>query len=357
MTGPRDPEGVDLGHLLSLARLTPAQAVELAAGVLDGADRGGPAAPVVTADGRVLPGPAGGAGRPGEAARPQRAAALLADIAAAAHPAGPAEERLLADVRHAGEALPGADAARLRVREAAARADGPAVRAELAALVRTVRAVPGPASRPVPRSVAGRPAARGGAARAERPAERGPAGRPRATGRRLGAWLVSLVVLAAVVAAEVVLLRDDIAADIALLLDAGRDGTERSSTGPSADPPVPAAAAPAAGRVAGVDLRLLDACAPGAPCAVRVLVRLVPGAETSVVTWSYRVLDRCTGAAGTVPGGTVTVAPQAGSAVAVGTIPLPPAAGIAVSAVTDAPAVAASPPVAVGSCSSGAGPG
>jgi hypothetical protein len=79
-------------------------------------------------------------------------------------------------------------------------------------------------------------------------------------------------------------------------------------------------------------------------------VQLVPSAEAQVVTWSFRVVDRCTGPSVAAPGGTVTVPPQADRAAAVGVVALPLLDGVAVVAVTDAPAVAASAPFVVGSC-------
>jgi hypothetical protein len=111
-------------------------------------------------------------------------------------------------------------------------------------------------------------------------------------------------------------------------------------------PPAPAAN----GAVTGVDLRALGACAPDTPCSLRLLVELEPGAEPQVVTWSYRVVDRCTGATETAPGGTVTVPVGGTRAAVVGTLPLPSSPAVAVVAVTDVPAAAASPPVLVGSC-------
>jgi hypothetical protein len=169
--------------------------------------------------------------------------------------------------------------------------------------------------------------------------------------------VLTVVVLAAVVVLEVVLLRDRIAADIRVLLDAGRSGSAPSAAPePDGLPVVPPAPA-AAGSVTGVDLRPLAACAPGAPCDLRLLVRLVPGADPQVVTWSYRVVDRCTGATETVPGGSVTAPAQAGQVAAVGTLPLPALPAVAVLAVTDGPAVAASPPVSVGACPPPADPG
>jgi hypothetical protein len=152
------------------------------------------------------------------------------------------------------------------------------------------------------------------------------------------------------VVVEVAVLRDDIAADVGLLLDAGRSGaTPSAEPEPDGVPIVPPAPA-AAGAVTGVDLRPLDACAPGAPCTLRLQVRLAPAAGPQVVTWSYRVVDRCTGAAQSAPGGTVTVPAGAERATAVGTLALPALPAVAVVAVTGQPAAAASSPVSAGSC-------
>jgi hypothetical protein len=227
---------------------------------------------------------------------------------------------------------------------ACAAIDRAVVRAELAALVNAL--VESSGSARGSESIGGPPSRVLGVNRGRRSTSDG----IRAAGHRIAAWLVSLVVLAAVVLLEVALLRDHIVADVALLLDAGRSGSGPSAA-PEPDgfpdvPPVPAAA----GGVTGVDVRLLEPCAPGAPCAVRLLVRLVPGPDPQTVTWSYRVVDRCTGATDTAPGGSVTVPPGVERAEAVGIVPLPPTTAVAVVAVTGEPAVAAAPAVLVGSC-------
>jgi hypothetical protein len=174
--------------------------------------------------------------------------------------------------------------------------------------------------------------------------------------RRIGAWLLSIAVVVTIVLLEFAFLRDDILADVHLLLQAGRSGSVPSDT-PEADglPPV-APAPPSAGSVLAVDLRALDRCTAGAPCPMRVLVRLVPGTEPQTVTWSIRIVDRCTGGTEMVPGGSVVIAPGEVQATAVGPVPLPQAAS-AVFAVTERPAVAAAPPVLVGSCADSLPPG
>jgi hypothetical protein len=357
---PSPPDGVQLSRLLAMVRLTAAQAVELGAGVLAAASSdsssdsapgsGGPDGdvlveePVVTVDGLVVPGPAAN-GRGGGPSR-RSARDVLAGVVAAVPSPGPAAEQRAAELDRALRDLPvvGVPAVARRLQEAAAGIDRPAVRAELAALVRAVGAT-GAATGGVMRT-GGAPPAR----RAE-PVRRA-SSPPRSTGRRVGAWVLSILVLAGVVVSEVVLLRDDITADIDLLLDAGREGEEPSDTPEPDDQQLPAPAPAAAGSVAAVDLRPLAPCAPGAACTVRLALQLVPSAEPQVVTWSYLVADRCTGPTVTAPGGTVTVPPQADRAAAVGVVALPPVDGVAVTAVTAVPAVAASAPFVVGSCGS-----
>jgi hypothetical protein len=163
------------------------------------------------------------------------------------------------------------------------------------------------------------------------------------------------VVLAGVVVLEVAVLRDKIATDISELLDAGRGGsTPSAAPKPDGLPLVPPAPA-VAGSVRGVDLRPLGQCAAGAPCSVRLQVRVAPGAQPQIVTWSYRVVERCTGAVVPVPGGSVTVPAGGQRAAVVATVPLPAGQALGVVAVTRTPAVAASSPVLVGSCRSGTG--
>ena len=168
--------------------------------------------------------------------------------------------------------------------------------------------------------------------------------------RRIWTWLASIAVLVAVVLLEIAVLRDEIAADVDLLLDAGRSGSTPSSAPRSDGLPVVAPAPAAAGIVTAVDLRPVGTCTPGSPCTVRVQVRLLPHADPQTVTWSFGVVDRCTGAMINLPGGTLSVPPGVDRAVAIGTVGLPPATAVAVLAVTEVPAKAAGPPVLLGSC-------
>jgi hypothetical protein len=367
---PADPPavsgGVELTRLIGRVRLTCPQALEIGASVLaeaasrpekDAGSPGGDQAAidqvVIGADGRVSlrPAPDGRfTGRP-TAVGPARSAVEtgLADLAAAARlgtrPADAVAEQLLAELDRAVIELPvaGIPVVARRLHDAADAIDRGAVRAQLAALVKAVGGQAGPSSGTGP---ADAPAAAVHATAARRARD----GQTRSARRRIGGWLLSVLVLAAVVLLEVAILRDDIATDIDLLLDAGR-GESSTSAAPEPDgrPIVPAAPA-AAGSVTAVDLRPLAQCAPSAPCTVRLEVRLVPGADPQSVTWSYRIVDRCTGATESAPGGSVAVPAEGERALAVGAVALPVARAVAVVAVTDLPAVAASPPVLVGSC-------
>jgi hypothetical protein len=350
------PAGVELHRLLALVRLSAAQALEIATAVAEEAarwpvpDPGGPAAGpfpaarvVLGADGRVRTDRAADGGTAlGE---------VLADVAGAAHrrvrDGEPVTDPLLAALDRAVAELPaaGVPAVARRLQEAVAGTDRDGVRAELAALVRAVRG-DGP---PAPRAAATGP-------RTARRAAPAPLARGTRTGtvlRRSGAWVLSFLVLAGVVLLEVTTLRAHIAADVRELLDAGRSGSAPPSTPRPDGLPVPSFAPAAAGAVTAVDLRPLTACTPGAPCDLRLLVQLTAAPDQQVVAWSYRVVDRCTSAAYTVPGGSIPVPADGDRAAAVGVVPLPALRSVAVVAVTGLPAAAASAPVVVGSCRSG----
>jgi hypothetical protein len=354
----RPPDDVRLARLIALAGLTPAQALEIGAGLL--AALAGRSEPVgagldvdqvmVDTDGRVVLGrpPCGGPAERSSAAGPAFAPVetVLTKVADAARERARRPDPLLAELEQAVALLPRAETSVVArtLEDACAAIDRAGVRAELSALVRAI--VGGSTV-----IVVGGASATAGADRRP-PLEPAPSDRRgRAMGRRIGAWLLSVAVVVAVVLLEVAFLRDDIAADVDLLLDAGRSGSAPAAVPAEPDgiplvPPAPAAA----GAVRAVDLRAFGPCAPGVPCTMRFLVQLDPGAEPQTVTWAIRVVDRCTGVAETVPGGSVVVPPGAEQAAVVGPVALPHTAAAAVLAVTDQPAAAASPPVLVGSC-------
>jgi hypothetical protein len=227
---------------------------------------------------------------------------------------------------------------------------GAAARAELAALAAAVGspvAAVGPAPRVIEtESSPGASSATGGAP--GRPSDR-PAGSSPTVPRwaalvRYGRWALVLAALAAVLLLEMVLLGNRVSADLDALSAAGR----QSAAAPSATALSPLPVEPrAAGPIAGVDLRPLALCAPGATCEVRVLVRLVPEPGTQRVQWTYLLTDRCTGLVRNAAGGSVTVTPGGRELVAVGQLRLPPASALSITAVTGVPARAASPPLTV----------
>jgi len=354
-------DGVALSRLLALARITRTQALEIGAGVLEvaarrplpddgqcGGDRITLEQVVVGADGRVGLGPTCGGphdGRSSAARSPGHGIeAVLAAVAGACPHDRSADQSHDDVLDRAGRQLhvAGVPAVARMLHEATTVVDRETVRAELAVLVAAIRT-------DLASSGTGPTGTSSGAVGAA-PARRVTHGRGRTARRRIGAWLLSVLVLAGVVTVEVAVLRDKIAADIGALLEAGRGGAAAAAAptpdGRTITPPAPATA----GTVTGVDLRALAPCTPGRPCTLRLLVGLEPGAGPQVVTWSYQFIDRCTHASGTARGGSITVPATGRRAVAVRVVPLPALPAVAVVAVTDRPAAAASRPLFIGSC-------
>jgi hypothetical protein len=154
-------------------------------------------------------------------------------------------------------------------------------------------------------------------------------------------------VLATVLAAELALLRGRITRDLNMLAAAGRPAPSASPGATVPAPPVPRSAPANAGAVAGVDVRALGSCAPGATCQVRVLVRLHPQPQPARVEWTFQVVDRCAGSVRNAAGGTVTVEAGGQGVAAIDTVTLPTQRALAVTAVTRVPATAASAPLLV----------
>jgi hypothetical protein len=352
--------GLALSRLLSSAYLTPAQAVALGTDVLACLEerRGAGVGPSriqpgldavrVGVDGRAFlvdDGSGHGAVSAENRADLDASAGLLDDLMAASPRPGaaassPATGPLAALGRAAAEArLPEAGIAAVAsiLREADA-TGGAQARAELARLVSAVSS--GEFSPPPPTRVPALPAT-------PRPVR--PRRRPRPLARtvlaRTWKWVLSLVVLAAAILLEISFLRDGITRNIETVLEAGR-GSAASTSAPALPPVVPLAP-PVAGTITGVDLRAVRRCTPNAACGVRLQVVVQPRAEPQTVTWAFQVVDRCTGATSSAPGGTVTVPPDGDRADAVGTVALPPGDALAVLAVTELPATAASAPLLV----------
>lgn len=358
-----------LRRLLAIARLTPAQAVALGADLLADLEAVASADPDTAGRPRVRPEDVR-IGRDGRARlidaghRPSASgngagltstAALLDGLRAATGTNGAngvdgvdgADDVLVSALeRAATEAR--SPHGRLEIAAAilgAADATGGAqARAELATLVAMVAdgAAPAPATGPAPRTPAPR----------RRRPRRAPRAVARAAAARSWKWVLSLVVLVAAVLIEIALLRDEIGRDVQTVLEAGRSRATATGAPPTLPPVVPPAPT-AAGTINRIELRPVTPCAPDATCALRMQVMLQPRPEPQTVTWDFRILDRCSGVAVGVPGGTVTVPPHGDRADLVSTVELPQADALAVLAVTSGPFTAASEAVnipATGTC-------
>jgi hypothetical protein len=327
-----------LTRLLPIARLTPAQAVALGADLLAALETRNPAPPLHPEAVRV--------GRDGRArlldapGRPRTGGTDLEPTAAVLDQLGAATARPVLALERAAAAARSPDG-RLAVvaailREADA-TGGAQARAELG---RAVAVIAGDRAGATPA-----PPARTSAPRRRRP-PRTLRTVARAAVARSWKWVLSVVVLVAVVGIEIAFLRDDISRDITAVLEAGR-AEVTATEAPTALPPVVPPAPATAGTIDAVDLRPVQPCAPGTECALRVQVRVQPQAQPQTIVWSLRVLDRCTGEVLAAPGGTATVPAHGDRLDAVVTVALPEASALAVTAVTDLPSTAASTAVPV----------
>ena len=229
-------DGVRLSRLIALAALTVQQAVGVGAAVLDEAvsraapDLAGLSSDQVLVDtaGRVVLVPAS---RNGQLATPADATAsglvtLLEELVGAARRRTrrpePGTAELLAALDRAATQIPvaGVRATARTLAEAVAAIDRRATQAELGVLVRAVLGQPGTAGDGGSAGI--------GASDRGRPAQRPPRPGARVAARRIWTWLASVAVLIAVVLLEIAVLRDEIAADVDLLLDAGRSGAAPS---------------------------------------------------------------------------------------------------------------------------------
>jgi hypothetical protein len=106
--------------------------------------------------------------------------------------------------------------------------------------------------------------------------------------------------------------------------------------------------APAAsGQITGVTASFADgSCSPGKPCAVRVDVRLDPS-TAGAVTWKLNVYDRCTGEVREGSDVTIPAEPGRDGVYGLSRATLPDSPALAVAAITSVPAVAASEPLYV----------
>jgi hypothetical protein len=141
-----------------------------------------------------------------------------------------------------------------------------------------------------------------------------------------------LALFAVVLIVETNVLRDRIARDLEVVAEAGRSarGTPTVTSAPAVRPVLPATA----GDITGVDLRAVGTCAPDVTCQVRVLVRVDPRPEPTVVGWRFQLVDRCSGAVREASGGTAHVGPGDEGVAVVDSVRVPPGPAQAVIAVS-----------------------
>jgi hypothetical protein len=176
--------------------------------------------------------------------------------------------------------------------------------------------------------------------------------------RAIAAWVAAVAVIA-LVAAAAVILSGRHGAGVATTLPPSASPAPSPTLPPSAPPsapPSPAASplvgatppAPAtAGAVVGLSVTPEgpDGCAvaAGGSCKVQVNVDLAPQQAPMTVSFSLELVDRCTGASSTLPGGSVIAGPFYAFVWADTAVPFPSGDPETLFAVTSSPAQAASP--------------
>ena len=185
--------------------------------------------------------------------------------------------------------------------------------------------------------------------------------RPRSRGLVRGALL--LVVVTLVVGSGFVVLRDPGGEDAGALVDdpaAGPTRTPRDDDPRPATRSRPAAATLAArqsGQVDGVTVEPGPGCRPGAPCSVLTTVRLTPAPTTRSVVWRVGTARWCGGAVTWSAPVTVTAQPGWTRVYATSSVTAAAGRSVALVALTTAPSRVQSPPVATAgrlpACSSG----
>lgn len=132
--------------------------------------------------------------------------------------------------------------------------------------------------------------------------------------------------------------------------DGGTTGKSAEAAQPVTDRPeaVPRLGPEKAGPINGVTIeRAEGACTRAAICPLRVDVMLDPTASPRDVSWSLRVVDRCTGEISTRQGVSMTARSGWQQVYGISRPTLPGSPALAIVAVTEAPATAASAPLYV----------
>jgi protein kinase-like protein len=138
---------------------------------------------------------------------------------------------------------------------------------------------------------------------------------------------------------------------------AGTPPPSRTSPPPPASPgPAPRSTRPlaamavaprSAGFVDGVAVTPVETCQPGASCSVRVTIKITAHDDVKHVTWTFVLVDPCTGSRTDVPGGSMIAQPSWQNIYTTTRVPLPQTRSVALLAMTTAPVRAASAPVTV----------
>ena len=151
-----------------------------------------------------------------------------------------------------------------------------------------------------------------------------------------------LVVLAAVVWAELALFGDQMTRNLDVLLT--READKPPAGAPRPPGPIPVLAPPAAGPITQVELRPLGTCKAGSACNVLVQLGFRPQPRTLLVSWRFEIVDRCRQSRERHTGGEVSVPPGRDRLIETSSLLIPPGRSLAVIPVISEPvAVAGSP--------------
>lgn len=102
-----------------------------------------------------------------------------------------------------------------------------------------------------------------------------------------------------------------------------------------------------AGFVNGVVITPVETCQPGATCSVTVTIQITEHDDVKHLTWTFVLVDPCTGTRTNAPGGSMTAQPNWRHVYTTTRVPIPQARSVALVAMTTVPVRAASAPLTV----------
>jgi Protein tyrosine and serine/threonine kinase len=124
-----------------------------------------------------------------------------------------------------------------------------------------------------------------------------------------------------------------------------------ASPSPAQHSTAPAGATAVAPRSAGfvdaIVVTPVETCQPGASCPVKVTIKITAHDDVKHVTWTFVLVDPCTGSRTNVAGGSMVAQPSWQHIYTTTSVPLPQTRSVALLAMTTAPVRAASAPVTV----------